>query len=108
MNTVNQLLSAALLLTASSMTFAADSVGNAGAASRQSGQAAKHGALAAGQVVSATVAVPLVVVGEVGKAGGKAGEALAEFAVDQPLEVSDVTLTADPAPAAMMNANNPL
>lgn len=108
MNTRTLIALSLLLVATSGSSLAADSIGNAGIASQQSGQALKHGALASGQVVSATVAVPLVVVGEVGKAAGKAGEGLMEFAIDQPLEVSDTTITADPAPALVMQAGNNL
>lgn len=111
MNTRTAAVALSLLLASTSYScLAADSMGNAGTASKQSGQALKHGALASGQVVSATVAVPLVVVGEMGKVAGKAGEGLMEFAIDQPLEVSDTTITADPAPALVMApaTNSPL
>lgn len=108
MNTRTRIALSLLLMAGTSQCLAADSIGNAGLASQQSGQALKHGALASGQVVSATVAVPLVVVGEVGKAAGKAGEGLMEFAIDEPLEVSDTTITADPAPALVMQTGNAL
>lgn len=83
--------------------FAADSIGNAAASVKHSGKAIKHGAVASGQLVSGAVAVPLVVVGEIGKASGKAGEALMDVATDkQPLEISDENITAEPAPAVVM------
>ncbi len=83
--------------------LAADSVGNAAASVNHSGKAIKHAAIASGQVVSGAVAVPLIAAGELGKASGKAGEALMDVAMDkQPLEVSDITLTAEPAPAVVM------
>lgn len=83
--------------------LAADSIGNAAASVKHSGKAIKHGAVASGQLVSGAVAVPLVVVGEIGKASGKAGEALMDVATDkQPLEISDENITAEPAPAVVM------
>ncbi len=93
-----------LTLISSQAVLAADSIGNAGASVSHSGKAIKHAAVASGQFVSGAVAVPLIAAGELGKATGKAGEALLDVAMDnQPLEVSDVTLTAEPAPAVMMN-----
>ncbi|MGV8836904.1 hypothetical protein [Cellvibrio sp.] len=93
----------ALTLMLSHAVWAADSIGNAAASVKHSGKAIKHGAVASGQLVSGAVAVPLVVVGELGKASGKAGEALMDVATDkQPLEISDANITAEPAPAVVM------
>ncbi|WP_339617433.1 hypothetical protein [uncultured Gilvimarinus sp.] len=86
----------------------------ASAASQNASKAAEHSALAAGhsatagaQVVSAAVATPLVVVGEVGKAAGKTGEKMMKFALDdEPLEISDDTIIADPAPRQHMQTVN--
>jgi len=87
--------------------FAADSIGNAAASIKHSGKAIKHGAVASGQLVSGAVAVPLVVVGELGRASGKAGEALMDVATDkQPLEISDANITAEPAPSVVMTSPN--
>lgn len=103
MKTANQFFVLGLMLATSPAVFAADSVGNAGASLNHSGQAIKHAAIASGQVVSGAAAVPLIVVGEVGKASGKAGEALMNVATDnQPLEVTDINLTAEPAPVVVM------
>jgi hypothetical protein len=84
------------------------------AASQNASKAAEHSALAAGhsatagaQVVSAAVATPLVVAGEVGKVAGKTGEKMLEFALDDaPLEISDDTVVADPAPRQQMRTVN--
>jgi len=106
MKTVNQIFALGLMLTSSQLVFAADSVGNAGASLNHSGKAIKHAAIASGQVVSGAAAVPLIAVGEVGKASGKAGEALMNVATDtQPLEVTDMNLTAEPAPAVVMKTD---
>lgn len=84
------------------------------AASQNASKAAEHSALAAGhstvagaQVVSAAVATPLVVLGEIGKAAGKTGEKMLDFAFDDaPLEISDDTIIADPAPRQHMQTDN--
>lgn len=76
------------------------------AQSDNASQAGKHSALAAGhsvvagtKVVSAAVAVPLVIAGAAGTVSGHAGEALLEHAfAPQPLEISDEVIVADPAP----------
>lgn len=103
MKTAKQFCVLGLMMATSSSVFAADSVGNAGASLNHSGKAIKHAAIASGQVVSGAAAVPLIVVGEVGKASGKAGEALMNVATDsEPLEVTDMNLTAEAAPAVVM------
>lgn len=103
MKTTNQFIALGVMLITSQAVFAADSVGNAGASLNHSGKAIKHAAIASGQVVSGAAAVPLIVVGEVGKASGKAGEALMNVATDsEPLEVTDINLTAEAAPAVVM------
>lgn len=95
----------AVTLMLSHAVWSADSIANAAASVKHSGKAIKHGAVASGQLVSGAVAVPLVVVGELGKASGKAGEALMDVATDkQPLEISDANITAEPAPAVVMTS----
>jgi hypothetical protein len=106
MKKFTQLAVVSLTLMTSQAVLAADSIGNAAASVNHSGKAIKHAAVASGQFVSGAVAVPLIAVGELGKASGKAGEALMDVATDkqQPLEVSDITLTAEPTPAVVMNS----
>lgn len=95
----------AVTLMLSHAVWSADSIANAAASVKHSGKAIKHGAVASGQLVSGAVAVPLVVVGELGKASGKAGEALMDVATDkQPLEISDANIIAEPAPAVVMTS----
>lgn len=97
----------AVSLMLGNVVLAADSIGNAAASVKHSGKAIKHGAIASGQLVSGAVAVPLVVVGELGKASGKAGDALMDVATDkQPLEISDANVTAEPVPAVVMNSTS--
>lgn len=103
MKKVTQFAFATVALMTSQSLLAADSLGNAAASLNHSGKAVKHAAIASGQVVSGAVAVPLIAAGELGKASGKAGEALMNVATDnQPLEVTDITLTAEAAPAVVM------
>lgn len=72
---------------------------NASQAVKHSGLAVGHTAVAGTKVVSAVVATPMIVVGEVGKAAGKAGDHMMDYAQeDTPLEVSDEVIIADPAP----------
>lgn len=103
MNKLSSVFAVMVLASISQVSLAADSLGNAGEAAKHSGQAIKHGATASGQVVSGAVAVPLIVVGEVGKLSTKAGEALLDVATDsEPLEISDTSVTAAPAPSEVM------
>ncbi len=106
MKTFHKILSLGVVtVMLSQAVLAADSMSNAAASVKHSGKAIKHGAVASGQLVSGAVAVPLVVVGEIGKASGKAGEALMDVATDkQPLEISDENITAEPAPAVVMGS----
>jgi hypothetical protein len=72
-------------------------------------QASAHAALASGhalvgtaKVASAVVAVPLKVVGAVGAASGRAGDALEDAAhadIGAPLPVTDEVVTAGPPPS---------
>ncbi len=72
---------------------------NASQASKHSALAAAHSTVATAKVASGVVAAPLMVSGATGKAAGKAGDVLMEFALeDEPLEITDQTVTADPAP----------
>jgi uncharacterized membrane protein len=76
---------------------------NLSAASKHSVLSVTHGIKASGQVVSGVVAVPLLVVGQVGSASLATGEALMDHAVaSEPLTVTEMTITADPTPAKTM------
>jgi len=79
---------------------------NMSAASKHSVLATTHGIKASGQVASGVVAVPLVFVGQVGAASLATGESLMNYAVGtEPLTVSEITITADPAPHKEMQIN---
>ena len=82
---------------------AADSV-------QHSGKAIKHSALAVGtsvvstaKVASVAVAVPLVVAGSAGVASVAAADSLHHKSKKvEPIEITEITITADPAPNKVM------
>jgi hypothetical protein len=87
---------------------AADSIKHSGQASKHSVLAVGHGALSTAKVASAVVAVPIVVAGSVvlsaGAASVQTGASIASSLshhhsdYDQPLIITETTITADPAP----------
>ncbi len=81
---------------------AQDSAGHSGQASTHSAQSAGHSLAASGKAVSAIGAVPLKVVGGIGKAADAAGDALLN-AAGQPLKVDDETVTVGPPPSEALN-----
>jgi len=89
-----------LLLLAAVLTTPAWAVSdNASQAGKHSAMALAHTGVATTKVVSAVAAAPLVVIGELGKAAGEAGDSMMGYALeDEPLEISDDTVIADPAP----------
>ena len=71
-----------------------------------SAQAVGHSAAAGFKVVFAAAAVPLMVVGEIGKASGEIGEELWEEAnrpIGAPLAITEEVVIAGPAPAEAVN-----
>ena len=64
-------------------------------------QAIGHSTVAGFKLVSGSVAIPLVIVGEIGKASGEAGEALWEEA-NTSLPLTEKVLTVGPSPADAM------
>jgi hypothetical protein len=110
MNTRN-----ALLLT-TSLTLAGAVPASAGGSAEHfseslahSAQAVGHSAAAGFKVVFAAAAVPLIVVGEIGKASGEIGEELWEEAnrpIGEPLEITGEVVIAGPAPAEAINGKN--
>ena len=97
------------LITAFSSTIVLANSGastNLSAASKHSVLAVSHGVKASGQVVSGVVAVPLLVVGQIGSASLATGESLMNHATGtEPLTVTEMTITADPAPNVVMEDN---
>ena len=78
---------------------AADSIQHSGKAVKHSTLAVGHSVVTTAQVASVAVAVPLVVAGSVGVASVAAADSLHTKAVkNEPIEISEVTVTADPAP----------
>lgn len=69
-----------------------------GSAVVASGVAATEAAIASGQLVSGVAALPLKGVGAVGKVADSAGDALLSVATDEPLPISEESVTASPAP----------
>ena len=74
-------------------------------------QASVHSIAASGQVVSAAVAVPMIIVGQSAKVSAQIGEALWEAAKarnGEPFEIAEETVTAGPPPDEAVNTHNPL
>lgn len=78
--------------------FAGESLGHSVQGSKHASQAVGHSAVGASKLTSGIVAVPLMAVGEVGKAVGSAGEEMWD-AANTPLPISDETVTAGPPPS---------
>lgn len=79
---------------------------NISAASKHSVLSISHGVNASGQVVSGVVAVPLLVLGNLGSASMASGESLMNHAIGtEALTVTELTITADPAPQIVMEIN---
>ena len=99
-----------MMITTCSLSFAQEThagqaVKHTGAASSHASRSAAHSIAASGQVVSGVIAVPLMSAGVVGAASAQAGEALWDGATAPahgPLEISDETVTAGPAPDKAM------
>jgi hypothetical protein len=91
-------------------TFAADSTHHTSQAGKHSALAVSHGAASTAKVASAVVAVPLIASGSVmqgaGTLSGSAGNALMANATKKgELRVTEITITADPAPQNVMKSN---
>jgi len=86
--------------------LASDSANHASKAGKHSVLAVGHGLASTAKVASAAVAVPLLVVGSVGVVSGAAGSALMTSAIghNEPLTITEITITADPSPKAQMKA----
>lgn len=82
---------------------AADSVQHSGKALKHSALASTHGVVTSAKVTSVAVAVPLIAVGSVG-VGSLALADSVDKKVDKlaPIEITDKTITADPAPNQVM------
>lgn len=80
---------------------------NISAASKHSVYAVSNGVVASAKVVSGVIAIPLLVIGNTPEFSKKTGQALMDAAVaDTPLFISDVTITADPAPQIIMKIDD--
>lgn len=106
MSKLTKQVSLLALLTLSALPSYAASQ-NASKAGEHSALAVGHSTVAGAQVVSAAVATPLLVADEIGKAAGKTGQKMMQFALDdKPLKISDETIIADPAPRQQMQKRN--
>ena len=97
------MLLAAFLLTAQP-AFAGESLGHSIQGSKHASKAMAHSAIGAAKLTSGIVAVPLMGIGEVGKAVGDSGKALWDSA-NTPLPISDETVTAGLPPFIMHDKN---
>ncbi len=86
-----------LLMTAQP-AIAQGSLGHSIQASKHGSQAGAHSAVGAAKLTSGIVAVPLIAIGEVGKAVGSTGEAMWDEA-NEPLPIASETVTAGPPPS---------
>jgi len=105
MNKLNLVTITALILMSINSAHAKGASENASTASKHTLLAGKHSMKATGQIASGVVAVPLIVVGSVGAVTLSAGASLMESAkgaTSEPLEISDVVITADRSPAEVM------
>ena len=74
-------------------------------ASKNSAQAITHLPIAGVKLVSGVVAVPLIIVGEIGNISGQAGTALWEEAnrpIGEPLQITDEVITSGKSPEDAM------
>ncbi len=91
------LLLVAMLISASTAN-AGEILGHSVQASQHGSKALAHSAAGAAKLTIGVVAVPLIAVGEVGKAFGDSGDAMWDYA-NTPLPISNETVTAGPAPS---------
>lgn len=106
-------LIASIVITLYSFNSMAQSASeHASQGSRHSALASAHSTVAVGQVASGIVAVPLLVVGSAAVVSGAAGASLLDAASgdhsikrNEPLEISEITITVDRSPAEQMKAD---
>ena len=93
-----------IVLFSSSMSLANSGASeNISAASKHSVLSVSHGVKASGQVVSGVIAVPLIIVGQIGSVSLEAGESLMKNDTgSEELMITELTITADPAPQSVM------
>lgn len=105
MKTTKLILILSLSLSTSHI-LADGSMQNASAASKHSVLAVANGVVFTSKVVSGVVAVPLIIIGNVGKASDAAGDVLLENATEYtPLTITEITITADQSPSDVMGVN---
>ena len=83
--------------------YAGGSVQHIGDSLNHSAQAIAHSTAAGIKLVSGSIAIPLIIGGEIGKASGEAGAALWEEA-NTPFPITEEVITAGPSPAEAMAA----
>lgn len=87
-------------------TYSGQAVKESLEASSHAVQGIAYSAASAGQVVSGIVAVPFIVIGESGKVSAQIGQDLWDAStatVQEPLEISDKTITVGPPPDKALN-----
>ncbi|MGJ8693077.1 MAG: hypothetical protein ACSHW0_11415 [Thalassotalea sp.] len=91
------------LTTLTTQACASDSVQHSGKAVKHSTLAAGHSVVTTAKVASVAVAIPLVVVGSAGIASVAAADSLdKKMHRHTPIEITEITITADPAPNKVM------
>ena len=102
MKTSNRIITTVVVVFCMSMpVFAGGGAQHFSDALNHSSQAVAHSTAAGFKFVSGAVAIPLMVGGEIGKAGGDIGEALWDEA-NTPLPISEDIITTGPSPAEAM------
>jgi hypothetical protein len=99
-----------LILTLSlgaTVLYAEDSTQNASEAGKHSTLATSEGITASTKIASGVVAVPLIVSGGSAQASTAAGDtSMQQAGSEEPLEITEKTVTADPAPQTVMKTEN--
>ena len=102
MKTQNKVFTTALIVLSlsTSIAHAGEATRHSGQSLEQSTQAVGHLSMGTVKAASGIVAIPFGAVGKVGEYSGQASEGLSEFA-NEPLAISDETMTVGPSPAEM-------
>ena len=105
MNIKTLIVSTFTLLLVSTSAYAGGFSNNVGQSVAHSGQAVAHASVAGLKLGASAIAIPLTVVGSIGKASGSAGKSLFEFA-DSEFPLGEATITKLPSPNDALHHRN--